>query len=85
MLAAFAARNAENALKTRPQGFAADHRDIALLRLRNFTVWKKLDDGVFLREGGQEEIAEVVRGLVGFVTHLNGVVMPDGDDDDDDD
>ncbi len=65
---AFAERNKEGALKTRPKGFIPDHRDMALLRLRNFTVGKKLDDGVFTSEQGLEEVAGVVGALVGFVS-----------------
>ncbi len=67
---AFAERNKEGALKTRPKGFVSDHRDMALLKLRNFTVGKKLGDGVFTAEGGQEEVAGVVGAMVGFVSAL---------------
>lgn len=82
-LKAFAASNAENALKTKPKGFVADHRDIELLKLKNFTVMKKVEDELFTREGGQEEVARIVGAMVGFVMHLNRIVMPDlGDDDD---
>ena len=65
---AFAERNKEGALKTRPKGFVPDHRDMALLKLRNFTVGKKLKDGVFTAEEGQEEVAGVVGAMVGFVS-----------------
>ncbi len=86
VLKAFAAANTEGALKTKPKGFIADHRDIELLKLRNFTVGKKVPDSVFTKDGGQDEIARIVGAMVGFVTHLNRIVRPDpGDDDDDDD
>ncbi|KAK3316429.1 hypothetical protein B0H66DRAFT_294663 [Apodospora peruviana] len=83
VLKAFAESNKENALKTKPKGFIAEHRDIELLKLRNFTVGKKVPDDIFTSEAGQEEVAEIVRAMVGFVTHLNRIVMPDPGDDDD--
>ena len=55
-------------MKTRPKGFAPEHRDMALLKLRNFTVGKKVPDGVFTAEGGQEEVAGVIGAMVGFVS-----------------
>ncbi|KAK4454157.1 hypothetical protein QBC34DRAFT_394416 [Podospora aff. communis PSN243] len=82
VLKAFAKGNAENALKTKPKGFIAEHRDIELLKLRNFTVGKKIPDSIFTSEGGQEELVEVVRAMVGFVAHLNRIVRPDPGDDD---
>ncbi|KAK4238458.1 hypothetical protein C8A03DRAFT_15072 [Achaetomium macrosporum] len=84
-LKAFAERNREGALKTRPKGFIPEHRDMQLLRLRNFTVGKKVGEDVFTSASGQEDVARVVRAMVGFVTHLNRIVMPDPDDDDDSD
>ncbi|AEO64345.1 uncharacterized protein THITE_123729 [Thermothielavioides terrestris NRRL 8126] len=85
-LAAFAERNQEGALKTRPKGFVPDHRDMQLLKLRNFTVSRKMDASVFMSPGGLDEVARVIRAMVGFVTHLNRIVMPDpGDDDDESD
>ncbi|KAK3682424.1 hypothetical protein B0T22DRAFT_283140 [Podospora appendiculata] len=85
VLKAFAATNAENALKTKPKGFPAEHRDIELLKLRNFTVMKKLPDSAFTSERGQDEMADIIRAMVGFVTHLNRIVMPDPGDDDESD
>jgi hypothetical protein len=69
VLKAFAAANQEGALKTRPKGFAPEHKDMELLKLRNFTIGKKVDDGVFTSlEGGQEEVMRIVRAMVGFVS-----------------
>ena len=84
---AFAAANADGALKTKPKGFVADHRDIALLKLRNFTLNKKVPDALFTKPGGQDDVAAIVKAMVGFITHLNSIVMPDlgGDDDDEED
>ncbi|KAF5024289.1 hypothetical protein F66182_3619 [Fusarium sp. NRRL 66182] len=85
-LLAFAEKNSDNALKTKPKGFSAEHRDIALLKLRNFTVGVQIDDGLFHQDDAQEKISETIRPLVGFVTFLNSIVMPDpGQDDDSDD
>ncbi|KAH7629861.1 hypothetical protein B0T09DRAFT_137933 [Sordaria sp. MPI-SDFR-AT-0083] len=83
VIKAFCAANAGNALKTKPKGFDAEHRDIELLKLRNFTVGKKLPDSVFTSEDGQEQVLNVIRAMVPFVTHLNRIVMPDPGDDDD--
>ncbi|KAJ9165680.1 Glycoside hydrolase family 92 protein [Coniochaeta hoffmannii] len=79
----FVRRNQEGALKTKPKGFNADHRDIEMLKLKSFTVHKKVPDSVFTDKNGQEEIARILGALVGFVTHLNRIVMPDPGDDDD--
>jgi hypothetical protein len=67
-LKAFAERNKEGALKTRPKGFIPEHRDMQLLRLKNFTVGRKVEDGVFTRARGQEEVERVVGDMVGFVS-----------------
>ncbi|KAJ4415022.1 hypothetical protein N0V82_007604 [Gnomoniopsis sp. IMI 355080] len=82
---AFCKSNKEGALKTKPKGFDADHRDIELLKLRNFTIGKKgLPDSIFTDEDGQDKIGEIIRAMVGFVTFLNDVVMPDPNLDDTD-
>ncbi|KAH8763107.1 hypothetical protein F5883DRAFT_605525 [Diaporthe sp. PMI_573] len=74
---AFCKSNVENALKTKPKGFDADHRDIELLKLRNFTVGKKIPDSVFTADDSQDKIADIMRAMVGYVGFLNDVVMPD--------
>ncbi|EAQ84890.1 hypothetical protein CHGG_08904 [Chaetomium globosum CBS 148.51] len=85
-LKAFAERNKEGALKTRPKGFNPEHRDMQLLKLKNFTVGTKVSEKLFTEAGSQEQIGQIVGDMVGFITHLNRIVMPDpGDDDDDDD
>ncbi|KAK2599697.1 hypothetical protein N8I77_011429 [Diaporthe amygdali] len=76
-LKAFCKANTENALKTKPKGFDADHRDIELLKLRNFTVGKKIPDSVFTADNGQDQVADIIRPMVGYVSFLNDVVMPD--------
>lgn len=45
------------------QGFDADHKDIALLRLKNFTLHRKLSD---------EEVthSNAVGHIVGLISHL---------------
>lgn len=53
------------------QGFDADHRDIELLKLRNFTIGKKgLPDSVFTDEDGQNKISDIIRAMIGFVSHF---------------
>ncbi|KFA63610.1 hypothetical protein S40285_04117 [Stachybotrys chlorohalonatus IBT 40285] len=88
---AFCKKNAESALKKRPKDYAIDHRDIALLRLRSYTVGTKIDDRLLCEDDAQEKIAGIVRAMSGFVAFLNGIVMPDpgaddeGDESEDDD
>lgn len=50
------------------QGFDADHRDIELLKLRNFTVGKKIPDSVFTSDDSQDRIADTIRAMVGYVS-----------------
>lgn len=50
------------------QGFDADHRDIELLKLRNFTVGKKIPDSVFTADDSQDQIADIIRPMVGYVS-----------------
>ncbi|KAL8418034.1 hypothetical protein RB594_001589 [Gaeumannomyces avenae] len=92
ILAAFAAHNAADALKTKPKGFYAGHRDIELLKLRNFTVSKRVPDEFFTGPDALDRLGDLVGAMVGFITHLNSIAMPDdpaaddgGDDDDDGD
>ncbi|KAL8821848.1 MAG: hypothetical protein Q9191_007233 [Dirinaria sp. TL-2023a] len=73
----FVGMNQENALKTKPRDYDADHRDIALLRLRNFTIGQQLKDEEVVGKGGLERVVELMGCLVPFVTYLNSVVMPD--------
>ncbi|KAI1275553.1 hypothetical protein F5Y07DRAFT_172452 [Xylaria sp. FL0933] len=86
ILKAFADKNQENALKTKPKGFDPDHRDIHLLKLRNYTIGRQIPDKELHGDDAQEKIMEVIRAMVPFVTFLNNVVMPDpGVDSDSDD
>ncbi|KAI1256358.1 hypothetical protein MGN70_001482 [Eutypa lata] len=85
ILAAFAQANQENALKTKPKGFNPDHRDIELLKLRNYTVGTKIDDSVLTSENAQDQIMDIIASMVEFVTFLNSVVMPDPNLDSDSD
>ncbi|KAM0201338.1 hypothetical protein ACHAPA_005371 [Fusarium lateritium] len=84
-LLAFAEKNSQNALKTKPKGFTAEHRNIALLKLRNFTVGTQIDDSLFYEDDAQEKISDIIRPMVGYVSFLNSIVMPDPGQDDDSD
>ncbi|WYZ43534.1 hypothetical protein EsH8_VI_001233 [Colletotrichum jinshuiense] len=84
-LKAFAETNKGNALKTKPKGYLADHRDIELLKLRNFTISKKVDDQTFSEEDAQEKVCEIIAAMHPFITFLNRIVMPDFNLDDDED
>ncbi|KAI1387828.1 uncharacterized protein F4822DRAFT_293360 [Hypoxylon trugodes] len=83
VLKAFVAKNQGNALKTKPKGFHPDHRDIELLKLRNYTVGTKIDDADLLAEDAQDRIMEIISAMVDFVSYINSVVMPDPNVDDD--
>ncbi|KAI1758152.1 hypothetical protein F4782DRAFT_476806 [Xylaria castorea] len=85
ILKAFADKNQENALKTKPKGFNPDHRDIQLLKLRNYTIGRQIPDEDLLSDNAQEKIMETIRAMVPFVTFLNNVVMPDPGADSDSD
>lgn len=74
---AFFEKNKEYALKKRPQGYEITHRDIKLLRLKSFTVGKKIDESMLLADNAQEQVGDVIRGLAPFVEFLNSIVMPD--------
>jgi uncharacterized protein (TIGR02453 family) len=86
---AFVRQNQDSALKTRPKGYAPDNPNLALLRLRNFTIGRPLADDVLLSRNAQNVLVEQMAVMVPFVTYLNSVVMPDpannNDDDDNDD
>ena len=67
------------------KGYEADNPNIDLLRLRNYTIGKKLKDDEVLGSGGLDRIAELIGILTPFVSYLNSVVMPDEDPSSDDD
>ncbi|KAH7159439.1 hypothetical protein B0J13DRAFT_433469 [Dactylonectria estremocensis] len=55
-LKAFVGVNKKRALKTKLKGYDRDHRDIQLLKLRNYHVTKTVDDAIFMAEDGQKII-----------------------------
>lgn len=59
------------------QGYDATHRDIELLKLKNFTVGTKINEDILCKDSTQEKVSEIMNGLLSFVTFLNGIVMPD--------
>ncbi|KAI0601017.1 hypothetical protein F4775DRAFT_542424 [Biscogniauxia sp. FL1348] len=83
VLEAFAQANAEGALKTKPKGFHPEHRDIELLKLRNFTISKHIPDEVLLGDDAQERIMDIIRPMVPFITFLNRTARPDPDEESD--
>ncbi|ORY62664.1 uncharacterized protein BCR38DRAFT_346638 [Pseudomassariella vexata] len=85
VLATFAESNKENALKTKPQGFNPDHRDIELLKLRNYTVGVKIKDSDLTSDDAQDKIMVIINHMVEYVTFLNSVVMPDPNEESDSD
>ncbi|KAL3424154.1 hypothetical protein PVAG01_03435 [Phlyctema vagabunda] len=79
VVAAFCAMNAENALKTKPKGYEKDHKDISLLKLRNFTLKKSIPDEQIVGEDAIHVVSDIFEAMQPFITHLNGVVLPDRD------
>ncbi|KAF5846652.1 hypothetical protein GGP41_004742, partial [Bipolaris sorokiniana] len=65
--------NQSNALKRNPKGYDHDHKDIDLLRLRNFTIGRTVADEVIVGTSGLERVAELVMAMVPFITYLNSV------------
>ncbi|KAK6526669.1 hypothetical protein TWF281_009873 [Arthrobotrys megalospora] len=76
-LKSFLDRNSEGALKTAPKGYDKEHPDIDLLRLKSYTVGKRIKDSEILLPNSMEFIVDVLRTLEPFITYLNSVVMPD--------
>ena len=72
---AFAAQNTEMALKTKPKGYDIDNPNIELLRLRNFTVGKKLDDAVVSGLDGLNSIIELISTMRPFVSRLASICI----------
>ncbi|KAF1835786.1 hypothetical protein BDW02DRAFT_495181 [Decorospora gaudefroyi] len=60
--------NQSNALKRNPKGYNHDHKDIELLRLRNFTIGRKLQDSEIIGQSGLDRVAELVLDMVPFVS-----------------
>ncbi|KAK6508066.1 hypothetical protein TWF506_010174 [Arthrobotrys conoides] len=73
----FLERNSEGALKTAPKGYDKEHDDIDLLRLKSYTVGKRIKDSEVLLPNSMEFIVDVFRALEPFITYLNSIVMPD--------
>ncbi|GBF62602.1 hypothetical protein TMEN_5154 [Trichophyton mentagrophytes] len=84
VIKAFVNQNKESALKTRPKGYDADNENIELLRLRSFTLSKKLADQDLRGPEAMGRVAHIVGIMVQFVTYLNSIVMPDPEDEDGD-
>ncbi|KAK5115119.1 hypothetical protein LTR62_001816 [Meristemomyces frigidus] len=82
VMKAFVASNAENALKTKPKGYEADHSEIELLRLKSYTLGSRIPDAELLGPGGLDRVADLLACLKPMITFLNSVVMPDGQESD---
>ncbi|KXT08653.1 hypothetical protein AC579_9414 [Pseudocercospora musae] len=70
---------------TLTMNYDADHPDIALLRLKNYTMLRKLADDEVLGETGFRRIAQLMETLAPWITYCNSVVMPDEASEEDDD
>ncbi|KAK2624157.1 hypothetical protein QTJ16_006107 [Diplocarpon rosae] len=74
---AFCEMSKQNALKKKPKGFDADHKDIEILKLRNYVLTKKLSDKDVVGKNALQLIGSVMEALQPFITYLNNTVMPD--------
>jgi len=77
VVAAFCNMSKMNALKKKPKDFAADHKDIELLKLRNFILTKKISDKDVTSKNFLAMVGDIVEALEPFITYLNNTVMPD--------
>ncbi len=50
------------------QGYDADHKDIALLKLRNFILRRNISDEEITSENGLSIVAAIVEAIEPFVT-----------------
>lgn len=50
------------------QGYEADHKDIKLLRLKNFTIGRKLNDSEITSADSLQHIADLIGSMVPFVS-----------------
>ncbi|KAI2463861.1 hypothetical protein F4781DRAFT_414981 [Annulohypoxylon bovei var. microspora] len=85
VLAAFAAKNQENALKTKPKGFHPEHRDIEILKLRNYTIGTEIDEADLTAQDAQDRVMKAISAMSEFISFLNSVVRPDPNVDSDSD
>jgi len=76
IIAAFCKMSGDNALKKKPKGYDADHKDISLLKLRNFLLRKNISDAEITSDNGLNIVADIVEAIEPFITYLNDTVMP---------
>ncbi|KAL4977867.1 hypothetical protein BDW66DRAFT_131191 [Aspergillus desertorum] len=67
---AFVSQNSESALKTKPKGYEHDNENIQLLRLRSFTVGKRISDADLVGPGAQGKIAVLIGIMEPFVSRV---------------
>ncbi|CAL3966785.1 unnamed protein product [Diplocarpon coronariae] len=74
---AFCEMSKQNALKKKPKGFDADHKDIEIMKLRNYILTKRLSDGEVVQKNALQLICSIMEATEPFITYLNDTVMPD--------
>ena len=57
----------ENITDDDKQGYEADHKDIKLLRLKNFTLGRKLEDSEITAADSLQRIADFIGSMAPFV------------------
>ncbi|KLJ12847.1 hypothetical protein EMPG_12165 [Blastomyces silverae] len=72
----FVSQNQESALKTKPKGYDADNKNIDLLRLRSFTISKRLEDKDLLGPKALDRVARTVGIMVPFPGAVFSVLTP---------
>ncbi len=58
------------------QGYSPEHKNIELLKLRNFTVGTKIPDSHFTAEDSLEKMGEIIGAMVGYVRDDETVAPP---------
>lgn len=70
----FGSFNEEDKLKTAPKEYSKDHPDIEFLKLKSFTVSRKLPDKLFAGQDGVKEVAKTFEALLPIKTFLEAAV-----------
>ncbi|KAK6533257.1 hypothetical protein TWF694_002210 [Orbilia ellipsospora] len=65
----FIERNSEDALKTAPKGYDKDHPDIELLRLKSYTIGKRITDDEILLPNSLDFLVDIIRVMEPFVRY----------------
>lgn len=77
----FVAMNQGDALKKNPKGYPKDHKDIELLKLKTFAIYRRLDDDIFNpKKKPIDTIIELFKAVIPFVSVIFLFEFTSGDD-----